>query len=447
MPDRHVAAVILAAGKGTRLKSDLPKVLHFLAGRPMILQVLDSIASLGPEPVIVVIGPDMDGVGKAVAPHPTVLQAEQKGTGHAVLQVRALLEGFAGDVLVLYGDTPLVRAETFHALLERRRRADDPAVVVLGFRPDQPGQYGRLVVERDDSLEAIVEAADADREELAIDLCNSGVMALDGRVLFDLLDRIRPNNVKQEFYLTDIAGIARDLGRRCAVVEAPAEELIGVNSRDDLARVEREQQRRLRARAMEAGASLRDPDSVWFSFDTRLGRDVTVGQNVVFGSGVEVGDGVEIAAFCHLQGVRIGPGARIGPFARLRPGTEIGAQARIGNFVEVKASTIEAGAKVNHLSYIGDARVGEGANIGAGTITCNYDGIAKHRSDIGAGAFIGSNTALVAPVKIGEGAIVGAGSVITEDVPAEALAVARVPQKSIAGGAGRFRARRRARKG
>lgn len=438
-----LAVVVLAAGQGTRMRSALPKVMHPLAGRPMILQVLETAAALSPERTVVVVGPDMSALSDLVAPCPSAIQAEQRGTGHAVLQAREALTGFTGDVLVLYGDTPLLTVDTLAAVLAARHGADDPAVVVLGFRPDDPGAYGRLVTAADGSLEKIVEARDADTPTLALDLCNSGVMAVDGAILFDLLDQLGDDNAKGEYYLTDLVALAREAGRSAAVVEAVADELVGVNSRADLAAAEAVMQDRLRATAMAAGATLTDPSTVWFSHDTRLEQDVTVGPNVVFGPGVTVGDGAAILPFSHLESVSVGPGARIGPYARLRPGTTVGEGARIGNFVEVKAAEIEAGAKVNHLSYVGDARVGAGANVGAGTITCNYDGFTKSLTEIGAGAFIGSNSALVAPVKIGDGAFVGAGSTITRDVEADAMAVTRANQKSVAAGAKRFRERRR----
>jgi bifunctional UDP-N-acetylglucosamine pyrophosphorylase/glucosamine-1-phosphate N-acetyltransferase len=438
----EIAVVVLAAGKGTRMRSALPKVMHPLAGRPMLCQVVETAAQLAPKRAVVVVGADMDGIAELVAPWPTVVQEPQMGTGHAVLQARAALDGFTGDVLVLCGDTPLIRVETLRALIAARRGPGRPAVAVLGFRPADPGPYGRLEMAADGTLARIVEAADADAKALANGLCNSGVTAADAALLFDLLDRLGTDNAKGEVYLTDVVAAARAAGRTAVVLEADADELRGVNTRAELAAAEAVIQERLRRRAMDAGASLTDPASVWLSHDTRLGRDVRVGPNVVFGPGVTVGDEVEILPFCHLEGAAVARGARIGPFARLRPGTEVGEGARVGNFVEVKAARIEAGAKVSHLSYVGDARVGAGANVGAGTITCNYDGVTKSRTEIGAGAFIGSNTALVAPVTIGDGAVIGAGSTITGDVEADALAVARGEQRSVPGGARRYRARR-----
>jgi bifunctional UDP-N-acetylglucosamine pyrophosphorylase/glucosamine-1-phosphate N-acetyltransferase len=370
----------------------------------------------------------MEVVARAVAPHPTAIQAEQLGTGHAVMAARAALEGFGGDVLVLYGDTPFITTETLQRLLARRRAADDPAAVVLGMRPADPGEYGRLLLAEDGSLAEIVEFRDAGPEQRAIDLCNSGVMAVDGKRLFDLRDQVGNANAKGEYYLTDIVVVARRQGLTCAVVEAPADELLGINSRMDLAAAEAVFQDRLRARAMAEGATLIDPRTVYFSHDTEIGRDVVIGPSVVFGPGVTVGDNVEIRAFCHIEGARIAEGAIIGPFARLRPGAELGPQVHIGNFVEVKNGRLGAGAKANHLAYIGDASVGAGTNVGAGTIVCNYDGFDKWRTEIGAGSFIGSNSTLVAPLRIGDGAFVAAGSVITREVPADALAVARERQ-------------------
>lgn len=443
---RPLACIVLAAGKGTRMKSDLPKVMHRVAGLPMVRHVLDAAATLDPERVVVVVGPGMDAVAEAVAPHRTVVQTQQRGTGHAVLAARDALDGFTGDVLVLYGDTPLVTPATLSAMAAARSGGDDPAVVVLGMRPEEPGAYGRLVTDGAGRLEAIVEYLDADEVQRAIPLCNAGLMAFDGARMWDLLDRIGDDNAKGEVYLTDAVMVARALGHACRVVEGDAEEVVGVNSRVELAGVERLLQRRLRRRAMEGGATLVDPETVWFAADTRLGRDVVIGPNVVFGTGVEIADRVEIRAFCHLEGVRVREAAQIGPFARLRPGADIGADAHIGNFVEVKNAHVDAGAKVNHLSYVGDAHVGAKANVGAGTITCNYDGYLKHHTEIGAGSFIGSNSALVAPVSIGAGAVVGAGSVITRDVPDDALAVCRGEQRTIEGAAPRYRQSRAAAK-
>ncbi len=446
MAHRPLACVILAAGKGTRMKSDLPKVLHRVAGRPMVGHVLAAVKALDPDHVVVVVGPGMDSVAAAVAPYPTAVQQEQRGTADAVRAAFGLLEGFTGDVVVLYGDTPLVTPDTLRAMVAARRQASDPAVVVLGMRPEDPGAYGRLILNARGGLEKIVEYLDASADERAVTLCNAGLMAFDGARMFDLIGRIGNENAKSEFYLTDVVQIARVSGMACAVVEAAPAEVVGVNSRAELAEVERLMQRRLRKAAMDNGATLCDPDSTLFSHDTRLGRDVIVGAHVVFAPGVTVGDGVEIKPFCHLEQARVDSGAVIGPYARLRPGADIGPDAHIGNFVEIKNAVVESGAKVNHLTYIGDARIGAKANIGAGTITCNYDGFGKYHTDIGAGAFIGSNSSLVAPVSIGDGAIVGAGSVVTSAVEADALVVSRAQQKAYVGWAKRFRERKQAEK-
>lgn len=441
------AAIVLAAGKGTRMKSALPKVLHPVAGKPMVRHVLDSLAPLGAGPVVVVVAPGMEQVAASVAPHATAVQEHQLGTGHAVLAARAALGGganLAGDVLVLYGDTPFISTETLQRMLARRRQADDPAVVVLGMRPEDPGEYGRLVLGDDGYLHAIVEAKDASPEERRIGLCNSGVMAIAGAHLFSLLDLVGNDNAKGEYYLTDIVAIARSRGLACAVVEAEVDELMGVNSRAELAVAEAIIQDRLRARAMAGGATLIDPKTVWLSHDTQIGADVTIGPNVFFGPGVTVADNVEIRSFSHIEGASIASGAVIGPFARLRPGAEIGPKARVGNFVEMKNTKLGAGAKANHLAYVGDATVGAGANIGAGTITCNYDGYDKTRTEIGSNVFVGSNATLVAPLSLGEGAFVAAGSVVTQDVPADALGVGRSRQTNKPGWAAAFHAQKRA---
>ncbi|WP_404379754.1 bifunctional UDP-N-acetylglucosamine diphosphorylase/glucosamine-1-phosphate N-acetyltransferase GlmU [Caenispirillum salinarum] len=440
MSKTKTAAVVLAAGMGTRMKSALPKVMHPLTGRPMVSHLLSTVEAVGVDEAVVVVGPGMEAVGRAVAPHPTVEQTDRLGTAHAVMQAREVLAGFDGDVLVLYGDTPLITPETLGKMLEARRGPVRPAVVVLGFRPEDPGAYGRLMMDGD-SLEAIVEAKDATPEQLAVDLCNSGVMCVDGAKLLDLLDRVGNDNAKGEYYLTDIVALARGEGLACAVVEGAEEELLGVNSRAELAVAEAVAQKRLRKAAMDGGATLIAPETVFMSHDTVIGRDVVIQPNVTFGPGVKVGDGVEIKGFCHFEQCTIAQGATVGPYARLRPGAEVGEGANIGNFVEIKKAVVEPGAKVNHLTYIGDARVGAKANIGAGTITCNYDGFMKYHTDIGTGAFIGSNSALVAPVKIGDGAIVAAGSVVTGDVEPDSLAVARGRQEARPGWAGRFRQR------
>lgn len=440
--DSSTAAIILAAGMGTRMKSAMPKVLHPIAGRSMLGHVLAVTGALAAARRVVVVGPDMAVVEtaarQAAADVQIALQAQQRGTGDAVKAARTEMAGFVGDVLILYADTPLIRPQTLQAMLLARR--DGASVVVLGFYPADPGQYGRLVERPGGGLDAIVEFKDATAQQRDIGLCNSGVMAVDGALLFDLLAEVRNENVNREYYLTDIVAIARARGLACAVVEADADEVLGVNSRVELAQAETILQQRLRRQAMLNGATLQDPQSVYFSYDTVLGRDVVVGQNVVFGPGVTIADGAHIRPFSHLEGASVASGAEIGPYGRLRPGAEIGEGAKIGNFVEIKAAHIEDGAKVSHLSYIGDARVGAGANVGAGTITCNYDGFEKHFTDIGAGAFIGSNTCLVAPVKVGDGAYTGSGSVITKDVAPDALALVRPPQIEKPGWAARFRA-------
>ncbi|MEE8271595.1 MAG: bifunctional UDP-N-acetylglucosamine diphosphorylase/glucosamine-1-phosphate N-acetyltransferase GlmU [Alphaproteobacteria bacterium] len=446
MIERKLACLVLAAGKGTRMRSEVPKVLHQVAGVPMLAHVLAAVDALRPGLAAVVVGPGMDPVSAVAAPWPTVVQLHQRGTADAVRAARPLLEGFDGDVLVLFGDTPLITAETLRAMVAALRGPGEPAVVVLGMRPDDPGRYGRLVCDADGGLRAIVEFADTTPDQRAIDLCNGGMMAFDGRRLFGLLDRIGDGNAQGEYYLTDAVALARREGRRCAVVEAGAEEVMGVDSRAALARAEAAMQDRLRGQAMEAGATMIDPSTVYLSADTVLGRDVVIQPSVFFGPGVTVEDGVEIRAFSHLEGVAVRAGATVGPFARLRPGAEIGPGARVGNFVEVKNATLGEGAKANHLTYLGDATVGARANIGAGTITCNYDGFFKHRTEIGADAFIGSNAALVAPVRVGARAIVGAGSVITCDVADDALGLERAEQVVKPGLARRYRERRAAEK-
>jgi bifunctional UDP-N-acetylglucosamine pyrophosphorylase/glucosamine-1-phosphate N-acetyltransferase len=415
------AAILLAAGLGTRMRSSLPKALHPIAGRPMLRHLL-AAAETAFDRAVVVVGPDMPGLEKAGAPHPTVVQRERLGTGHAALQAAPVLEGFEGDAAVLYADNPLISAGTMQRLRAARAGAE---LVLLAMRPADPAKYGRVITDASGAVTRVVEWADAGEAERAVGLCNAGVVCAAAPDLFRWLRAVRNDNAKGEYYLTDIVALAAAEGRRVAAVEAPEAELRGINSRAELAEAEAEMQRRLRRAAMEGGATLIQPESVVLSWDTRLGQDVTIGPNVVFGPGVTVEDGVEIRAFSHLEGCVAKQGAMIGPFARLRPGTVVERDAHVGNFVELKAAVLGPGAKANHLSYLGDAEIGAGANIGAGTITCNYDGVNKHRTVIGEGAFIGSDTALVAPVKVGARALVGAGSVITEDVPDDALAVAR----------------------
>jgi len=446
MSGSRFAAIILAAGEGTRFNSARPKVLHEIAGTPMIRHVIEALAPLDPVETIVVIGPNLDSVDRVVWPAASVIQSPPRGTGDAGRTARPILAerlaaGDIDDIVVLYGDTPLLRAQTIADLLDARRRKPEAAVAVAGFRPADPGPYGRLVLDRSGALTRIVEARDASAEEQAIGLCNGGVMAIATRRAFDLLDRIGNDNAKREFYLTDIVAIARGELLSCRVAELPAEDLLGVNTRAELAQAEALMQDRLRRRAMDGGATLIAPETVFLAADTRLGRDVVVEPHVVFGPGVTVADNVRIRSFSHLDGATVAVGAIIGPFARLRPGAVLERDVHVGNFVEVKATRLGAGVKASHLSYLGDSDIGAGTNIGAGTITCNYDGFNKFRTIIGEHVFIGSNTALVAPVTVGDGAIVAAGSVVTSDVPADALTVARGRQVDKPGRAAELRAR------
>ena len=439
--DQDFAVVLLAAGQGTRMRSDTHKVLHPIAGRPLLLHLLDRVDGLGATRRVVVVGKGREQVEAAVSGRDVAIaiQSEQKGTGHAVQQAQSALADYDGPVLILYGDTPFVEADTLRRMLDRLDGDDGPGVVVMASRPADPAAYGRIIIGEGDRIARMVEYRDATEEERAVTLCNSGMMAVRARDLFRWLGQVGNDNAAQEYYLPDIVNIAAGEGREAVVIEGDAYETAGVNSRAELAHLELEWQRRRREQALDDGATLIDPESVWFAYDTRLGRDVTVEPHVVFGSGVEVADGATIKAFSHIDGAIIAAGAVIGPFARLRPGTVIEEKARVGNFVEVKKAVLGRGAKANHLSYIGDSEVGEGANIGAGTITCNYDGFGKYQTVIGAGAFIGSNSSLVAPVTVGPGAIVGAGSVITKNVAADSLAVERSEQRGMSGWAKRFR--------
>ena len=446
---RPLLTVILAAGKGTRMRSQLPKVLHRIAGRSMLGHVLALSQSVGGDKLAVVIGPDMDSVRKealGAAPGAQVfVQQNQAGTADAVLAAREAIAAHTGDLLVLFADTPLLTPETISKLLGELDRGAQLAV--LGFEARDPGSYGRLVTAADGTLTAIREAKDASRAELAIRLCNSGVMAFRLDAPLDVLGRIGNANAKGEFYLTDAVEIVRAQGGRAAVVVCAEDEVLGVNSRRELATAEAIWQSRARNRIMDAGVTLIAPETVWLSVDTVLGRDVVVEPNVFFGPGVTVEDGAEIKANSYLEGARIGAGARVGPYARLRPGAVLGRDVHVGNFVEVKNVTLGDSAKANHLSYLGDGAVGAKANIGAGTIFCNYDGFFKHKTEVGEGAFVGSNSALVAPVKIGAGAYIGSGSVITKDVAADALALERSGQEERPGWAQKFRimmARRKA---
>ncbi len=443
----QLTVVVLAAGKGTRMKSGRPKVLHKLAGRSLIGHVLATAAKLAPERAVVVLAKDMAEVEAEVATLPLsaaiAIQDPPLGTGHALMAARSHLPA-AGDVLVLYGDTPLLTAGTLLQLLAARREAG-AAVAVFGFRPPDPAGYGRLRFD-DGGLAALVEERHADEALKRDGLCNAGIMAFDAARLGPLLDALELKQPKNEYYLTDVVEHARARGWACTAIEGPWLEGHGVNAQVQLAEAEAAVQARLRLAALEAGVSMTAPDTVHLAADTELAPGVEIEPYVVFGPKVSVGANAVIHAFSHLEGVTVGPRASIGPFARLRPGTTIGEAARIGNFVETKNAKLEAGAKANHLTYLGDARIGAGSNIGAGTITCNYDGVAKHHTEIGTGVFIGSNTALVAPVTIGDRALIGAGSTITADVEADALAVARGRQRNLPGRASEIRARQQAAK-
>jgi bifunctional UDP-N-acetylglucosamine pyrophosphorylase / glucosamine-1-phosphate N-acetyltransferase len=441
LPRPALLSVVLGAGKGTRMKSDLPKVMHAVAGLPMLGHVLKTSQAAGSDGLAIVIGPGMDIVRAAatkLAPEASVyIQELQRGTADAVLAARPAIAAHNGDVIVLYADTPLIQPETINRL---RDTLDAGAhIAVLGFLAADPTNYGRLLVDGDGALIAIREHADASAEERKITLCNSGVLAFRCPDLVGLLSRIEANNPKGEYYLTDAIEIARKDGLRAAVVLCPETEVLGVNSRDQLAEAERLFQARTRHRVMVEGTTLIAPETVWFAHDTKVGRDVIIEPNVFFGPGVSIGDGAEIKANCHIEGATVGKGARIGPFARLRPGADLSADVHIGNFVEVKNVKMGVGSKANHLAYLGDGTVGTKANIGAGTIFCNYDGFNKANTEIGDGAFIGSNSSLVAPVKIGAGAYIGSGSVVTRDVEANALAVERADTRTIPGWGAKFR--------
>ncbi|HMP55718.1 MAG TPA: bifunctional UDP-N-acetylglucosamine diphosphorylase/glucosamine-1-phosphate N-acetyltransferase GlmU [Novosphingobium sp.] len=438
-PQNPLALIVLAAGKGTRMKSDLHKVLHPIAGRPMLEHLLASAEQLAPERQVVVAGHGREQLEAALAGRATIaVQEPQLGTGHAVQQAQAALAGFSGDVLVLYGDVPFVSAETMRAMIGRLHAPDAPAVVVLAFEPADPLQYGRVITQGDRVVK-MVEHKDASEAERAVRLCNSGLMAARAADLFDLLAKVGNDNAAGEYYLVDVVNIAHAEGRPCAVVVTPdPDEVAGINSRAELAEAEARWQQRRRRRAMDEGATLVAPETVWFAWDTELGRDVLVEPNVVFGPGVTVADHATIRAFCHIEGARLAERTEVGPYARLRPGAVLEEKAKVGNFVEMKKAVLGKGAKANHLTYLGDADVGAGANIGAGTITCNYDGYFKYRTVIGERAFIGSNSSLIAPVKIGADAIVAAGSAVSRDVADGELRLVRAEQLVKPGWADRF---------
>jgi bifunctional UDP-N-acetylglucosamine pyrophosphorylase / glucosamine-1-phosphate N-acetyltransferase len=431
MTENSALAIILAAGKGTRMKSDLPKVLHLLAGATLLAHVVEAARSAGLARLAVVVGPGMDEVAAAAAtldPEPAVfVQAEQLGTADAVKAARQGLDKFDGQVLVLYGDTPLLRAETVATVRAELESGAD--IVVIGFEADNPAGYGRLLLDGRGRLIGIREEKDASPDERALTLCNSGIMGFrSSKTLLGLLGRIGNHNAKREFYLTDTVALARGDGLEARIVAAEGGEVLGVNSRAELAEAEALMQTRLRAKAMANGATLIAPETVFLNVDTEIGKDVVIEPHVVIGPRVLIEDGVTIRSFCHIEGARIGPGATVGPFARLRPGADLAKGAHVGNFVEIKQSEIGEGAKVNHLTYIGDTSVGARANVGAGTITCNYDGVRKHKTVIGDHVFVGSNSTLVAPLELGAGSYIGAGSVITSAVPADALAIGRSRQ-------------------
>ena len=435
-----LAIVVLAAGKGTRMRSDLHKALHPIAGRSMLDHLLASAAELAPERQVVIAGHGREQLEAALAGRAEIaVQEPQLGTGHGVQQAEAALAGFDGDVLILYADVPFVRPETMRAMLARLNAPDAPAVVVLGFEPEDTLHYGRVIADGAGRIARMVEHKDASEAERATRLCNSGLMAVKSGALFGLLARVGNANSQGEYYLVDVVNVANADGRACAVVVTDdADEVAGINSRGELAEAEGRWQARRRRQAMADGASLIAPETVWFSWDTALGRDVTVEPNVWFGPGVSVADGATIRAFSHIEGASIGPKCEVGPFARLRPGAVLEEKAKVGNFVEIKKAVLGKGAKANHLSYIGDAEVGAAANIGAGTITCNYDGYFKYRTVIGERAFIGSNSSLIAPVKIGADAIVGAGSAVSRDVADGELRLVRAEQLIKPGWADRF---------
>jgi bifunctional UDP-N-acetylglucosamine pyrophosphorylase / glucosamine-1-phosphate N-acetyltransferase len=439
------AGIILAAGEGKRMKSAAPKVMHAVAGYPMLGHVIAALRGAGIERIVVVTHREGEEVRAFAAKlgAASVVQEPRLGTGHAAAVAGEALKDFSGPVVVAYGDMPLMTSATFEASFAAQAKT---GMAIVGFRPADPAAYGRMILDKEGLLDRIVEFKDATPAERAVTLCNAGILAIDAQSLFRWAGRLENNNAQKEYYLTDVPTLARKEGVRCAVVEAGEAEMMGVNSRAELAAAEAAMQARLRAKALANAVGMTAPETVFLSADTVLEPDCQIDPYVVFGPGVTVRSGAHIKSFSHLEGAEVGPGAIVGPYARLRPGAVLEENVHVGNFVEVKEARLEKGAKANHLTYLGDARVGAGANIGAGTITCNYDGFAKHRTDIGAGAFIGSDTSLVAPVKVGDGAITGAGSVITRDVTANSLAVTRAEQKEIPGWAEAFRARKKAEK-
>ena len=439
----RIAIIVLAAGMGTRMKSDLPKVLHRVAGRAMLDLVLDAAQTLKPARTVVVSGPGMADVEALCAKHPlkpaVAIQKERLGTAHAVRAAEKALGKFDGTILVLFGDSPLIQADTLKRMVKALKSKKAPTLAFLGFRPDDLGSYGRFMLDDDGAVARIVEARDITSDMDVSDICNGGAMAADGRHLFKLLAQVKRANSQKEYYLTDLVALAAKNGMSTNIVECGAEEPLGVNSRFDLAVVEQEMQHRLRMDALAGGVTMIDPTTVFLSWDTKFGRDITIEPNVFFGPRVSVADNVTIKAYSHIDEAQIGSGCIIGPFARLRPGAKLADDVHVGNFVEIKNAVLDTGVKANHLTYLGDAHVGEGTNVGAGTITCNYDGYGKFHTEIGANVFIGSDVALVAPVRVGDGAVIGAGSVVTKDVGSDALAVTRAEQKEITGWALRRR--------
>jgi len=443
---KNLSIIVLAAGKGTRMKSDLPKVMHKVAGREMLNMVLDEARKLDPQNISVVVSEDFASFQeKIIAQHSSTkisfaLQKLRKGTADAVKTGLKNFKNPAEKFLILYGDTPLIHEKTLRLMLEKIDK--ETALCILGFDCQADNAYGRLVVDVNGNLEKIIEFKDASAKERKISLCNSGVVAVRGPLLDNLLSQVKNNNASGEFYLTDIVGIARKMGLQCAFIKTNEDEVFGVNSRVELAKIEAIKQDELRKKHMESGVTLIDPSSVYFACDTKISSDVIIHPHVVFGANVVVEKNVELRSFCHIEGASIGSGSVVGPFARIRPKTKICENVRVGNFVEIKESLIKKGAKINHLSYVGDSEIGQEANIGAGVITCNYDGYKKSKTIIGDEVFVGSNSALVAPVKVGNNAVIGAGSVVTQDVAADDLAVSRARQVNIAKGGKKYRQRK-----